>query len=121
MLSEEFQDNTPKTLNAGPFKYDIVFDPDEMYESDYNGVTAYRSRKIKLNPQVSETQLVVTLMHEALHAIGEAADIDYWENHKYEDRGGSRVSIDKIDLMARTLVQFLRENKDFVIWVTYSG
>lgn len=86
-----------------------------MYENDYNGSTAFRSRKIRLNPKAPDTQLPCTLLHEALHALGEAYEIAYWRDHinaeAYNKDG------DKIDLMARTLLLFMRSNPKIINWL----
>src|SRR3989304_790851 len=113
MASKKVQDNTPKSIKAGPLTYEVRWDADKMYEHDFNGETSYRGRIIRLNPVMPDSQVPLTFMHEILHAIGDAANINYWEYHKYENE----KIIDQIDLMARSLLLFMRANPKIVNWL----
>lgn len=118
MSSQAAQDRTPKTTIIGPYKYDVEFDPDASYDYNYLGVTLNRSRRLKLAPNQPDTELPATYLHEVLHALGSAYEIEYWRSHKFDDKG---VCTDKIDLMSVALLKWMRENAELVCWMINIG
>jgi hypothetical protein len=106
--------SVPKELRCGPYTYQVSFDSEASYDYTYLGVCLYRSRRLKLDPRQSDTELPQTLLHEALHAIGNAYEIKEWDRHTTNDK---HEITDKIDLMASALLQFIRVNPDFVAWI----
>ncbi len=114
MSTKRAEDATPECLYIGPYEYTVSFDGEASYDHDYLGVCLNRSRRIKLDPRQSDTELPQTLLHETLHAIGSVYGIDEWSRHKTDSDG---KLTDKIDLMASSLLVFLRENKEVVEWL----
>lgn len=104
----------PKTIQVGPYQYTVELDGTAAYDYSYLGVCLYRSKRINLDPLQADTELPQTLIHEVLHAIGQAYEIDEWGRHKTDDHG---KVIDKIDLMASGLLQWLRANPAVVAWL----
>lgn len=117
MASENAIESTPKELQIGPYCWRVDFDGEASYDYDYLGVALYRSKRIKLDPRQSDTELPQTLLHEAIHALGRAYEITEWDRHKTDDKGNVT---DKIDLMASALLQFLRANPAVVAWLQES-
>ena len=113
MASEKAMGKTPDFLLAGPFEYGIEFNGEDAYEHDHMGCCSYRMKRIRLDPRQADTDLPQTLLHECLHALGNAYEIREWTEHKYEDG----KPIDKIDLMATALLTFIRENKSLIDWL----
>ncbi len=113
-MTEDAERKTPKEFRVGPFRYEVSFDGEASYDYNYMGVCLYRSRRIKLDPRQSDTELPQTLLHEAIHAIGNAFEIPAWDRHQTNDKG---EVTDKIDLMASALLQFIRENPKVVAWL----
>ena len=106
--------NTPTSVQIGPFSYAVEFDGETSYDYDYLGVCLNRSRRFKLDPRQSDTEIPQTLLHEILHALGCAYEVPEWRSHKTD--GDGRIT-DKIDLMATALIQLLRDNKSLVQWL----
>lgn len=114
MATEKALEGTPKEFTAGPYKYTISFDGEAAYDYHYLGVCLYRSRRLKLDPRQGDTELPQTLLHEILHALGDAYEIEEWDRHKTDQTG---KIIDKIDLMAKALLMFIRQNPDLIYWL----
>jgi hypothetical protein len=114
MASEEAVDKTPKDIIVGPYRYKIEFDRDAAWDYDFLGSCQFRSKKIKLEPQQADTNLPHTLLHEVLHALGDAFEIKEWSQHTTNEK---QETTDKIDLMASALLQFIRANPDIVKWL----
>ncbi len=114
MATEEALAKTPKEILIGPFKYIIDFDDVASYEYDFLGVCLNRSRKIELDPRQSNTELPQTLLHEIIHALGQAYEIEEWRKHTTNSDG--KVT-DKIDLMASAFLQLIRNNPSFITWL----
>lgn len=114
MASEKAIKSVPQSFKAGPYRYDVGFDGEAAYDYDCFGVCLYRSRRVKLDPRQADTELAQTMIHEVLHAIGNAYEITEWDRHKMDNDG--RV-IDKIDLMGKALLTFIRENLELIEWL----
>lgn len=114
MATSNAMEQVPRKAIVGPYTYDISFDQEASYDYSYLGVCLYRTRRLKLDPQQSDTELPQTFLHEILHALGNAYEIVEWDRHKTDSDG--KVT-DKIDLMASALLQFLRNNPDIVTWL----
>lgn len=117
MATDADMGQVPIQLAVGPYTYDVGFDSEASYDYDYLGVTLNRSRRIKLDPRQSATELPRTLLHEALHALGCTYEIDEWRRHKVNDKGDVT---DKIDMMASALLTFIRANPATVAWLQQS-
>ena len=102
----------PNAIVVGPYRYQISFDEDAAYDYGYFGTALNRSRRIKLDPRQSDTELPQTILHEVLHCLGSVYEIPVWESHTKDDHGK-----DKIDLMATALLQWLRANQEVVDWL----
>jgi len=114
MATEEAIGKTPTSTEIGPFRYRIGFDADASYDYNYWGVCLYRSKRIKLDPRQSDTDVPQTFLHEVLHALGNAYEIDAWEKHITNDK---QEVTDKLDLMATAFLQWLRANPQIVAWL----
>jgi hypothetical protein len=114
MATEKVIEAIPKSLVAGPYTYQISFDGEASYDYSYYGVCLYMSKRLKLDPRQADTELPQTLLHEALHALGHAYQIEEWDRHKTNDQG--KVT-DKIDLMASALLTFIRQNPKVIQWL----
>ena len=114
MATERAQANTPKELIVGPYRYEVSFDGEASYDYHYLGVCLFSSKRLKLDPRQSDTELPVTLLHEAIHALGGAYEIQEWDRHKTDNDG--KIT-DKIDLMASALLTFIRQNPAVVKWL----
>lgn len=114
MASEKALKSVPQSFKAGPYRYGVGFDGEAAYDYDYFGVCLYRSRRVKLDPRQADTELAQTMIHEVLHALGNAYEITEWDRHKTDSDG--RV-IDKIDLMGKALLTFIRENPELIEWL----
>lgn len=114
MATKEAVEKTPKEFIAGPYRYSISFDGEAAYDYSYYGVCLYMSKRLKLDPRQADTELPQTLLHEALHALGKAYEIDEWICHKTNDQG--KVT-DKIDMMASALLTFMRQNPELICWL----
>lgn len=117
MATELALKGVPQSFKAGPYRYGVSFDGEAAYDYHYLGVCLYRSRRVKLDPCQADTELAQTLLHEVLHALGNAYEIVDWDRHKTDAEG--HVT-DKIDLMAKALLTFLRENPELVAWLQRS-
>ncbi|RJQ27034.1 hypothetical protein C4577_01810 [Candidatus Parcubacteria bacterium] len=115
MATEKAIAETPKEFVCGPYRYTIDFDGEASYDYSYLGVCLNRSRRIKLDPRQSDTELPQTLLHEAIHALGGAYEIKEWRGHTTDAAGNVT---DKIDLMASALLQFIRVNPKLVEWLS---
>jgi hypothetical protein len=100
----------PSVLKVAFFEYKIEVDGQEAWEWNHAGRTHYRSRRITLHDRLPPTEQPVTLLHEILHALGEAYEISYWTDH--EEKDGKQI--DKIDMMAKALLLLIRENPQIV-------
>ncbi len=114
MSSEITRTNTPTHLFIGPYKYTVVYDAEAAFEYGFSGSTLFRSKRILLDPMQSDTEIPQTLLHEALHGLGSAYEIKEWVKHNVDDDG---KSIDKIDLMASALIQWMRQNRETIEWL----
>lgn len=98
----------PNTLKVGVFEYKIEIDGQEAWEWNHAGRTHYRGRRITLSDRIPPTDQPQILLHEILHALGEAYEIPYWVEH--EEKDGKYT--DKIDMMAKALLALLRDNPE---------
>lgn len=114
MSSESSQGDTPKEVIVGPYRYKVCFDSEAAYDYHYLGVCLYGSRRLKLDPRQADTELPQTMMHEILHALGNAYGITEWDRHKTDEHGDIT---DKIDLMATALLTYIRSNPDVIKWM----
>lgn len=118
MATEGAIQRTPTHVQAGPYRYTVSFDGEAAYDYNYLGVTLTRSKRLKLDPRQSDTELPQTFLHETLHALGNAYEIEAWDRHKTDNDGHI---MDKIDLMATALLTWLRANADAVKWLQEQG
>lgn len=107
-------DGVPKEILCGPYRYSIEFDGEASYDYSFLGVCLNKSRRIKLDPRQSDTELPATLLHEVLHAVGCAFEIKEWAHHRTDDKGNVT---DQIDLMSTVLLQLIRDNPGFIKWL----
>jgi hypothetical protein len=117
MATEGTIQATPTDVQVGPYRYGIGYDGESANDFCYHGICLFQSRRLKLDPGQADTEIPQTLLHEILHAIGDAYEIDDWRKHKFDPDG---KTIDKIDLMASGLLQFLRSNPEIVRFLTES-
>ena len=115
MATQAAIEQTPRSVIAGPYRYSVSFDGEAAYDYSFFGVCLYMSKRLKLDPRQADTELPQTLMHEVLHALGNAYEIKEWDRHT-TDKDTGHVN-DKIDLMASALLQFIRANPDVVAWL----
>lgn len=104
----------PKEVVVGPFQYKIDFDAEASYDYSYLGVALFRSKRIKLDPRQSDTELPQTFLHEILHALGNTYEIEVWDHHAVDQNG---TCLDQIDLMATALLEFMRRNPKAIKWL----
>jgi hypothetical protein len=104
----------PTEVLIGPYRWSVGVDGEAAYDYSYLGVCLNRSKRIKLDPRQSDTEIPQTFIHEVLHAIGFAYEIEALDRHTLNDQ---RVITDKIDLMASGWLQFLRANPGVVRWL----
>lgn len=114
MATERAITSVPQELIVGPYRYAISFDGEAAYDYHYLGVCLNRSRRLKLDPRQADTELPQTLLHEAIHALGNAYEIPEWSQHKTDADG--RIT-DKIDLMTSALLTFIRQNPELIRWL----
>ena len=114
MATEKAIGNVPTEFWCGPYRYRVGFDSEASYDYSFLGVALYRSRQIKLDPRQADTELPQTLLHEIIHALGNAYEISEWDRHKTNDK---QEVTDKIDLMASALLQFIRRNPNLIQWL----
>lgn len=114
MATANIINGTPCFTEIGPFHYEIGFDADASYDYGFLGACLYRSKRIKLDPRQSDTHVPQTLLHEILHALGNAYEIDAWEKHVLNDK---QQVTDKLDLMATAFLQWLKTNPEIVAWL----
>jgi hypothetical protein len=114
MATEQAMTLVPTQVVCGPYRYTVSFDGETCYDYNYSGVALFRSKRIKLDPRMSDTELPQTFLHEVLHALGNAFEIVAWERHTTD---ANQQITDKIDLMASALLQFLRANPLVVGWL----
>ncbi len=113
MASQQALKRVPKSFTVGPYEYQVSFDATAAYDYMYYGVCLYRSKRVMLDPLQSDTELPQTFLHEALHALGQAYDIDDLMRHKETD---GKI-VDKIDLFASALLEFIRRNPETIKWM----
>lgn len=108
-----------ESVKIGSHVYKITIDGEKSEEYGDNwGVAYFRSRTINLNDRMPSSQIKLTLFHEVLHAIGDYYDIPYFAYHEWAKeyaRGG-----DKIDMMAKAILEFIQDNKDAIVWLADS-
>lgn len=114
MATSKAIEDTPKEVVVGPYRYGIDYDGDASYDYTYSGVCLNRSRRIKLDPRQSDTEIPQTFLHEVIHAMGSVYEIEEWRKHTLDDDG---KTIDQINMMATALLQFIRINPDIVTWL----
>ena len=95
----------PKVLKVGPHVYTVA--PDALLDDDL-GATRKATTTIGWHPHQSDSQLRVTVLHEALHAVWDYAGVDL----------GSDVEERVITAMAGPLLDTLRRNPRLVTWLT---
>ncbi len=113
MATSTARDCTPQEAIVGPYQYGIDFDGDTAYDYQFLGVCLDRSRRLRLDPRQSDTEISQTLLHEIIHALGSVYRIDEWGKHKIEN---DKV-VDKIDLMAPALLMLLWSSPAIVRWL----
>jgi hypothetical protein len=114
MATEPAIKATPTATQVGVYRYGITFDGDESYDHGYLGICLNMSRRIKIDPRQSDTEIPQTFLHKILHALGCTYEIDAWRGHTHDDHG--RVT-DKIDLMSAALLGWIRSNPEIVKWL----
>ena len=114
MATDSQLEQVPAELRIGSYRWAVSSDAENSYDYDYFGVTLVRSKRIKISPQQSDTDLRQTVLHEALHALGVAYEIKEWTRHTVDE--DDKVT-DKIELMAMSLIQFMRENPNVIKWL----
>lgn len=113
-MTNNAEQQCPREVIVGPYRYGVEFDGQASYDHSFLGVCLNRSRRLKLDPRQSDTELPMTFLHEVLHALGSAYEIKEWARHTFNDK---EECTDKIDLMASALLQFIRTNPDVVRWL----
>ncbi len=114
MATEQAIEAVPKCVVAGPYRYEVSFDGEAAYDYHYYGACLYQSKRLKLDPRQANTELPQTLLHEVLHALGNSYGITEWSKHETDK--DDHVT-DKIDLMATSLLMFIRQNPEVVKWL----
>lgn len=114
MATPEALEAVPKAVVCGPYTYAVTFDEQAAYDYQYAGCCLFGSKRLDVNPKQADTALPQTLLHEILHALGNAYEIEAWSKHTLNDK---QEVTDKIDLMATALLQFLRSNPEVVSWL----
>jgi len=117
MATEEAKAAVPRAIQLGPGRWTVEFDGQTSYDWNFNGVTLFRSHRIQLSPDQSDTGLPRCLLHEILHALGFTWEIEAWQRHIHDDNG---KPTDKIDLAATALLQFMRDNPEVIRWMQES-
>ncbi len=114
MATESAIAAAPSSVIVGPYTCTVNFDPEASYDYSFMGVWLSVSKRIKLCPRQSDTELPQTLLHEVLHALGQVYEIPEWSRHKTDEH---QHVMDKIDLMATALLRWMRDNPDVVKWM----
>jgi hypothetical protein len=114
MATEEGRASDPREIQLGPGRWTVNFDGQASYDWGFQGITLFRSHRIQMGPDQSDTDLPRCLLHEILHALGFTWEIAAWQQHTHDDNG---KYTDKIDLMATALLQFMRDNPEVIRWM----
>ena len=92
-----------------------MVDDDGAYDGNYYGVWYGKSKRLGVDPRQADTELPQTVLHELLHAIGTAYEIEDLQRHRIDQDTG-RV-LDKTDLLTGALLRLLRDNPELVDWL----
>jgi len=101
----------PKQVVVGPWTYNIEFMSDKEWldageNPDWGGVSAHQETRIRLRmtPTVSEDTLRETLLHEVLHCVWAATQLNHFRPRKrdYEEQ--------IVAMMSPTLLRVLSDN-----------
>jgi hypothetical protein len=95
----------PKKLRIGPHIYQIIFVKNMWQDADAVGTTNKDSCEIKVDPNQADSQLVNTVIHEALHAMSDGL-------------GKTDEKEEKLcEWYAPKLLQFIQDNKKLVQYI----
>lgn len=85
------------TISTSGHKYKVVFKKNLHVEGDdCFGCLDYKKRKIFIDKDISDTQLMETFLHENLHIIDLTFNLDLGEN--------------RINILGLELLRFIRDN-----------
>lgn len=107
---------TPKSVRVGPYRYTVKVDADRIKELekesnvDLYGITTHGILEIVLQPDVADTVLRETLLHEVLHAV--------LFNTGISDRMTDKAEEHLVRALSPALFSLLRDNPDLVQYLT---
>lgn len=115
----------PTTVRVGVVEYRITADPDEWMRDEHRsratgnyGASRHREAVIFLNPDSSESVTKLTLWHEVLHCVMEAA----MGSPSFEAESLGRIKEDREERIVRMFeaptLNVLRDNRALVAYLT---
>ena len=110
--------STPTSVRVGPYTYTIKVDAERIKElekesdTDLFGMTTHGHLEIVLQPDVADTVLRETMLHEVLHAV--------LFNTGLSDRMTDKAEEHLVRALSPALFALLRENPDLVRYLTGS-
>jgi len=108
--------STPTSVRIGPYRYTVKVDLSRIKElekesdSDLYGITTHGHLEIVLHPDVADTVLRETLLHEVLHAVLYVTGTS--------DRLSDKAEEHLIRSLSPALFALLRDNPDLVQYLT---
>jgi hypothetical protein len=107
--------STPESVKVGPYRYKVVVDAARIKElekesdTELYGITTHGHLEIALHPDVADTVLRETLLHETLHAV--------FYNIGLSDRLTDKTEEHMIRALSPALFALLRDNPDLVAYL----
>ena len=94
----------PKTVKIGPHTYEIKFEEKMSNNHDSLGLSVHEHGLIKLDPDMTQTQIEDTFLHEVLHCMNQQTEV-----FKGEDKDAKEDSVKRL---APLLLQFIKDNPE---------
>lgn len=104
----------PDTIDVNPYTYRVKEDLEACIAADAQGVCLDDQGVIIVNPALKAIAARDTLLHEVLHAVWMRAGLQTDFDHVEKDSPGERI----INVVATGLLQVLRDNPQFVEYLT---
>lgn len=96
-----------KSLRISPHTYQLERNDPVMDAAGLNGHCDHDSTTIRYNGKQAPSQLLETLVHEALHAM-------FWTAGLTKDVGGEEEEEKIVNKLAPRLMAFIQDNKRFI-------